>query len=123
MDLMISNVWVTILVIINSFIILGGIKKIQEHCMQLAERAYRMLTTKKHANGKPLAVIYGAGWKHIDIPNLMSNQAPTVAFNLLRDDGSFVGFLEARPILGAIVDQRVTPGSKIGIKFSKIFLK
>uniref|UniRef100_A0A914DNL3 MOSC domain-containing protein n=1 Tax=Acrobeloides nanus TaxID=290746 RepID=A0A914DNL3_9BILA len=72
----------------------GGIKKIQEHCMQLAERAYRMLTTKKHANGQPLAVIYGAGWKHINTPSLMSNQAPTVAFNLLRDDGSFVGFLE-----------------------------
>ena len=64
--------------------------------MQLAERAYRMLTNKKHANEAPLARIYGNGWKqYADTPKLKSNQGPTIAFNLLRDDGTFVGFIEA----------------------------
>lgn len=31
--------------------------------MELAERAYRLLTQLKHPNGAPIAVVYGRGWE------------------------------------------------------------
>jgi molybdenum cofactor sulfurtransferase len=63
--------------------------------MQLTKRLYTYLLNKKHGNGKPIAKIYG--WNHIkldDNTGLFAQQGDIVNFNLLRDDGSFVGFVE-----------------------------
>jgi molybdenum cofactor sulfurtransferase len=62
----------------------GGMNQIEQHCMDLAKRLYLFLSNGKHDNGRPIAIVYGWNSKQIDIVN----------FNLLRDDGSFVGFVE-----------------------------
>ncbi|KHJ99490.1 MOSC beta barrel domain protein [Oesophagostomum dentatum] len=64
----------------------GGIQAIHEKTMRIARAAYERLKTKVHWNGKPAVVIYG--W--LDT----SQQGPIVTFNVLRDDGSYVGYSE-----------------------------
>jgi molybdenum cofactor sulfurtransferase len=44
----------------------------------------------RHGNGRPVVIIYGP-WKR---DSEGKNIGPTVAFNILRDDGSFVGYNE-----------------------------
>ena len=61
------------------------------------------LTSLKHHNGKPLVELYGP-WGSImnevrnglEMPNYLSDQfpGPTIPFNVLRSDGSFVGYNE-----------------------------
>jgi molybdenum cofactor sulfurtransferase len=58
--------------------------------MLLAKQLYLYLINKRHDNGTPIAKIYG--WK-CDI-ELCAQQGDIVNFNLLRDDGSVVGFVE-----------------------------
>jgi hypothetical protein len=65
--------------------------------MSLAKRLYNYLSTKQHENGSPISKIYGSGWKNEK--ELGKTQGDIVNFNFLRDDGSFVGFVEARLFL------------------------
>ncbi|KAL3091766.1 hypothetical protein niasHT_024348 [Heterodera trifolii] len=71
-----------------------------EHSMHFAKRAFDALSQMKHPNGAPIAIVYGEGWTEHKKINSSNNcarkfvQGPIVNFNLLRDDGSFVGFVE-----------------------------
>lgn len=64
----------------------GGIQAICERTMRVAVEAYTMLNRKVHWNGKAAVKVYG--WQNIKM------QGPVVAFNLLRNDGSFTGYAE-----------------------------
>uniref|UniRef100_F1KY37 Molybdenum cofactor sulfurase n=1 Tax=Ascaris suum TaxID=6253 RepID=F1KY37_ASCSU len=68
----------------------GGIKTIQHKTFTLASLTYRALSTRSHANGQPIAEIYCVepGFVNSEV------QGPIVTFNLLRDDGSYVGYTE-----------------------------
>ncbi|KAI6191353.1 Molybdenum cofactor sulfurase [Aphelenchoides bicaudatus] len=70
---------------------LGGMIEIEKHCLSLAKNLHGYLSNRKHENGTPIAKIYGNGWNS---ENLHKTQGDIVNFNLLRDDGSFVGFVE-----------------------------
>lgn len=73
----------------NLNIFVGGMKTIQSHSFNLAKKAFLFLTKSKHANGSPIAKVYG--WETVS----KKSQGPIVTFNLKRDDGSFVGYVEA----------------------------
>ncbi|WKY14636.1 hypothetical protein Q1695_000289 [Nippostrongylus brasiliensis] len=64
----------------------GGMQKINEKTTRIASEAYRMLKEKTYWNGKPVTEIYG--WENAE------THGPIVAFNLLRDDGSIIGYSE-----------------------------
>lgn len=66
----------------------------------LIKKAFNLLTTEfKHANDSAFAIVYGKGWEkhernkenHIQTEMV---QGPIVNFNLLRDDGTYIGFVE-----------------------------
>ncbi|KAI1706392.1 aminotransferase class-V domain-containing protein [Ditylenchus destructor] len=71
----------------------GGISGIEKHCWSLARKAWQFLSNAKHANGMPVAIIYGNGWNQSEYPDC-KKQGPIINFNLLRDDASFVGYSE-----------------------------
>ena len=67
--------------------------------LKIAEEAFDLLANLKHQNGNPLAIIYGKGWReHKRNKRTKLVQGPIVNFNLLRDDGSIVGFVEVNSI-------------------------
>lgn len=70
----------------------GGIQAICERTMRVAVEAYTMLNRKVHWNGKAAVKVYG--WQNIKM------QGPVVAFNLLRNDGSFTGYAEVEKMAG-----------------------
>ncbi|RCN31814.1 hypothetical protein ANCCAN_22401 [Ancylostoma caninum] len=70
----------------------GGIQAINESTMRIAKAAYEMLKQKTHWNGRPAVKIYG--WRDL------AQQGPIVAFNLLRDDGSYTGYSEVEKMAG-----------------------
>ncbi|KAL6724713.1 hypothetical protein Aduo_019577 [Ancylostoma duodenale] len=70
----------------------GGIQAINENTMRIAKAAYEMLKQKTHWNGRPAVKIYG--WRE------PAQQGPIVAFNLLRDDGSYTGYSEVEKMAG-----------------------
>lgn len=55
--------------------------------MDLAKKAVQFLINLKHENDTSVAKIYGKGWSK-------EQQGPIVTFNLLRDNGTFIGFVE-----------------------------
>lgn len=61
--------------------------------MALTKKLHSYLSTKRHDNGYPVAKIYGRGWDE------GGDQGDILNFNLLRDDGSFVGFVEVIQML------------------------
>uniref|UniRef100_A0AC34FNQ3 MOSC domain-containing protein n=1 Tax=Panagrolaimus sp. ES5 TaxID=591445 RepID=A0AC34FNQ3_9BILA len=67
----------------------GGMNEIQKHTFVLAKNAYNFLIETKHANNTPIAIVYG--WNSF---SSIKDQGPIVTFNLKRDDGSFVGYVE-----------------------------
>jgi molybdenum cofactor sulfurtransferase len=70
---------------------LGGMHRIRQHTVSLAADLARRLQSLRHANGKAAVVLYGSWGKQIqkhDMPG------PTIALNVLRQDGSFVGYNE-----------------------------
>lgn len=73
---------------------LGGMNAIRQHTTCLTAELVRRFRQLNHANGAPAVRIYGA-WSN---QNLDADTAllpgTTVAFNLLRDDGSCVGYHE-----------------------------
>lgn len=62
---------------------------ISKHTFSLAQFVYRNLATLHHSNGKPVVVFY-----HDSAFNDITLQGGTVNFNLLRDDGEYVGNAE-----------------------------
>ena len=71
---------------------LGGMTRIQDHTSELASELTSRLRGLHHGNGKPAIQLYGA-WKDAELEEGTS-RGPTVAFNVLRHDGSYVGYNE-----------------------------
>lgn len=68
----------------------GGMHRIYEHATCLARELSRRLEALCHGNGQRAIVLSGA-WAD---PTLRDTAGPTVTFNVIRDDGSFVGYNE-----------------------------
>ncbi len=69
----------------------GSMKAISNHTSYLAYRLYIGMTSLSHFNGRPLCLIYN------DVPMRCAygdpvTQGATIAFNIMRADGSFVGY-------------------------------
>ncbi|KAK4968124.1 hypothetical protein LTR28_002169 [Elasticomyces elasticus] len=64
-------------------------KFISHHTAQLGRQLYDGLSSMRHSNGAPLALIYKDEGAQYGDPSI---QGATVAFNVLRPDGSLVGF-------------------------------
>jgi molybdenum cofactor sulfurtransferase len=76
---------------------LGGMSVIQRHTACLTKELVRRLKALTHeGSGRPAIRLYGA-WRNHD-PGLTCNEqpcpGPIVAFNVVRDDGSYVGYNE-----------------------------
>lgn len=64
-------------------------KKISEHVFSLAKVLYNSLLTLHHSNGKPVARLYSdTAYDNNDL------QGSIVAFNLMRSNGEYVGYME-----------------------------
>ncbi|KAH7729098.1 Protein MOCS-1 [Aphelenchoides avenae] len=72
----------------------GGIRGIHANTQRLVSRAYEYISSATCGNGNPVARIYGVGWASYGTKEFEKRQGPILTFNLLRDDGSFVGFME-----------------------------
>ncbi|KAK0408212.1 hypothetical protein QR680_003833 [Steinernema hermaphroditum] len=70
----------------------GGMEAIEKHTFSLSSRVARYLKAAKHTNGNPVAVVYGSEWAQ-EAPSYRA-QGAIVNFNLLRDNGDFVGYVE-----------------------------
>lgn len=63
--------------------------RISRHCFNLARYLFLNLKELKYSNGQPAVKLYeDTGFQSID------EQGGIVNFNLLHDDGSFIGFAE-----------------------------
>lgn len=62
-------------------------RDIQQKTMDLAKKAVEFLINLRHRNDRLVGKIYGKGWSK-------NEQGPIVTFNLLRDNSTFVGFVE-----------------------------
>lgn len=80
----------------------GGMHMIRRHSTCLANELVRRLRGLRHGNGLAAVTIYGA-WKSYGDSSALAFEngnnslpppGPTVAFNVLRADGSFVGYNE-----------------------------
>jgi hypothetical protein len=68
----------------------GTTREISVHAFSLARFVFFELLRWQHANGKPVAVLY-----HDDKTfSSMETQGPILNFNLLRSDGSYIGYAE-----------------------------
>lgn len=67
----------------------GGMTKIQQHAKVLARELVSRLQCLRHANGSLAVELYDA-WQAKPV----DDAGPTVAFNVRRDDGSYVGYNE-----------------------------
>lgn len=65
----------------------GGAQKIWDHTWSLVHYIYRELDAARHSNGKRVFEIYG---KHVF--NDPERQGSIVAFNVLKNDGSYIGY-------------------------------
>jgi molybdenum cofactor sulfurtransferase len=73
----------------------GGMEQIRKHTSSLAGELARRLKGMRHGNSRPAIVIYGA-WANAGVTQMerASLPGPTIAFNVLHDDGHFVGYNE-----------------------------
>lgn len=67
----------------------NSMQRISRHCFNLAKYLYESLKALKYSNGQNVIQFY-----HDTAFESMSNQGGTVNFNVLHEDGSFVGFSE-----------------------------
>ncbi|XP_035791000.1 molybdenum cofactor sulfurase-like [Anopheles albimanus] len=65
------------------------IERISQHTFQLAQHCYRQLQQLEHANGSKVIELY-----HDTAYSDGRSQGPIVNFNVLNDDGGYVGFAE-----------------------------
>ena len=79
----------------------GGMEQIQKHTSTLAAELVRRLKALRHGNGKPAIVLYGA-WSTAAADTKTGSllPGPSIAFNVMRDDGSFVGYNEVSKLAG-----------------------
>lgn len=75
----------------DEFIRMGGMTAIKQHTTTLAAELVRRMRSLEHDNGRPAVAIYGAWATFADGKDF---PGPTVAFNVLRDDGTYVGYNE-----------------------------
>lgn len=73
----------------------GGAAAIAAHAGVLARELVARLRDLRHANGRGAVVLHGA-WAHGEAA--ARAQGPTVAFSVLRADGSHVGYAEAEKL-------------------------
>jgi molybdenum cofactor sulfurtransferase len=71
----------------------GGPGSVSKHIFSLGKLAYELLSELRHTNGQPLCVIYG-----IEDYNSPLKQGATIAFNLKRADGSWIGYVEVEKL-------------------------
>ncbi|XP_019623568.1 PREDICTED: molybdenum cofactor sulfurase-like isoform X2 [Branchiostoma belcheri] len=83
---------------------LTGMQYVSQHTFSLAQYVYLQLTSLKHHNGQPAAVVY-TDTQFDDI----TTQGGIVNFNLLRANGNFVGYSEVDK-LAALHDIHVRTG-------------
>ena len=85
---------------------LGGMSAIAAHTTCLTTELVKRLRALRHANGQPAVVLYGP-WASLEdpeddsIPGPMAPAkaaGPTVAFNLMRHTGEFVGYSEVQKL-------------------------
>ncbi len=73
---------------------LGGMDAIRQHTTCLALELVRRFRKLHHGTGRPVICMYGA-WSKQNLDSKLSLlPGPTVAFNVLRHDGSVVGYHE-----------------------------
>ena len=74
----------------------GGMVRIRRHTQCLKEELVQRLQKLRHGNGRSVIVIYGNRKKNIldTSQNTKHNTGPIVAFNVVRADGSYVGYNE-----------------------------
>lgn len=63
--------------------------RISRHCFNLAKYLFTNLKQLKYSNGRPVVKLY-----HDTDFESIATQGGIVNFNLLHDDGSFIGFAE-----------------------------
>lgn len=64
-------------------------ERISQHVYQLAKYGYEQLSLLKHSNGQPLIEFYN----HLGYDS-KQHQGGLITFNILHDDGAYVGFAE-----------------------------
>ena len=69
----------------------GSMSHISAHTAYLTRRLYTQLTTLRHANGAPVCLIYNDASATFGDP---TTQGATIALNIRRADGSFVGYAD-----------------------------
>ncbi|GKY91473.1 hypothetical protein MPSEU_000119600 [Mayamaea pseudoterrestris] len=74
---------------------LGGMESVRRHTLCLAKELVRCLKSLRHENGKRVIVLYG-DWNGYDeiCDAVHEAPGPTIAFNVMRHDGSYVGYNE-----------------------------
>lgn len=66
-----------------------SMQRISQHCFNLSKYLYESLTELKYSNGRNVVHFY-----HDDGFRSIFEQGGIVNFNVLHEDGTFVGFLE-----------------------------
>lgn len=69
----------------------GSMANISKHTMFLTRRLYEGLSTIRHSNGRPVCEIYHDATTNHPYADA-ATQGATVAFNILRPDGSYVSY-------------------------------
>lgn len=67
----------------------GSIHNISKHAFALGKLAYEQMSNLEHSNGRKVVHFYGGGNYDSSL-----SQGPTISFNLLKPDGSWVGYAE-----------------------------
>ncbi|KAB8298978.1 hypothetical protein EYC80_001118 [Monilinia laxa] len=69
----------------------GSMAKISSHTMFLTRRLYEGLSSLRHFNGRPVCEIYHDATNTLPYSDT-NTQGATIAFNILRPDGSYVSY-------------------------------
>ena len=67
----------------------GGMQAICDHTFSLAQYVYKKMVAMKHFNGSPVCQLYCG----TDFTNA-EDQGPVINFNMMRSNGSMVGYGE-----------------------------
>uniref|UniRef100_A0A1I7XVJ7 MOSC domain-containing protein n=1 Tax=Heterorhabditis bacteriophora TaxID=37862 RepID=A0A1I7XVJ7_HETBA len=95
----------------------GGIKTIQDKTYLIASETFRLLRSKYHRNGNPVVEVYNQNRDHF---GLSDDQGPIVTFNIKREDGSIIGYLESGKECGDEMDLvNGKPAGAIRISFGR----
>ena len=77
-----------------------GPSRIEAHASAIASYCARRMGSLRHQNGTRVCEVYG--WDGVGgVGSFVVGQGPVVAFNVLRSDGSWVGYREVETLAGA----------------------